>query len=95
MKLVFLCVANSARSQIAEGLARSMLAPKDEIESAGSAPTTIHPIAVEVMAEIGIDTGDDRLAIRLCGIAMKIIQVLVGVVRSQSTDRHIIWTVGE
>ena len=57
MKLVFLCVANSARSQIAEGLARSMLAPKDEIESAGSAPTTIHPIAVEVMAEIGIDTG--------------------------------------
>lgn len=53
--ILFLCVANSARSQMAEGLARTM-APKDtEVYSAGSAPTEPNPYAVRVMAELGID----------------------------------------
>jgi len=52
---LFLCVANSARSQIAEGLARS-LAPKTiKISSAGSVPTTVNPLAVEALKEIGIN----------------------------------------
>ena len=52
---LFLCVANSARSQIAEGMARS-LAPADvKISSAGSAPSKVNPLAVRVLAEIGID----------------------------------------
>lgn len=55
MKLLFLCVANSARSQMAEGLARAML-PKDvEIASAGSAPGHVNPLAIEALAEIDID----------------------------------------
>ena len=53
--VLFLCVANSARSQMAEGIARS-LAPADvKVSSAGSAPSRVNPIAVRVLAEIGID----------------------------------------
>ena len=52
---LFLCVANSARSQMAEGIARS-LAPADVlISSAGSAPSSVRPEAVKVLAEQGID----------------------------------------
>lgn len=53
--LLFLCVANSARSQMAEGLARSMLGPSVRVQSAGSKPSKVNPYAVEVMREIGID----------------------------------------
>ncbi|MCB0356259.1 MAG: arsenate reductase ArsC [Bdellovibrionales bacterium] len=55
MKILFLCVANSARSQMAEGLARHYLGDQYEIYSAGSDPSQLNPLAVEVMAEIGID----------------------------------------
>ncbi|RMG44151.1 MAG: bifunctional hydroxymethylpyrimidine kinase/phosphomethylpyrimidine kinase [Acidobacteria bacterium] len=58
--ILFLCVANSARSQMAEGLARAMAPPGVEIYSAGSAPATVHPVAVEVMREIGIDISGHR-----------------------------------
>lgn len=53
--LLFLCVANSARSQMAEGLARAMLPEGTDVYSAGSAPTQPNPYAVRVMADIGID----------------------------------------
>lgn len=55
---LFLCVANSARSQIAEGLARSMAPPGAEVASAGSDPGELNPLAVRVMGEIGIDISD-------------------------------------
>src|SRR5688572_20610946 len=54
-RLLFLCVANSARSQMAEGLARSMLGAGVQVQSAGSKPSRVNPYAVEVMREIGID----------------------------------------
>lgn len=54
MKILFMCVANSARSQIAEGLARKMF-PEAEIQSAGSHPGKLNPYAATVMKEIGID----------------------------------------
>ena len=53
--MLFLCVANSARSQMAEGLARARLGPAVPVESAGSRPSRVNPLAVAVMAEIGID----------------------------------------
>lgn len=53
--ILFLCVANSARSQMAEGLARDMFKDIATIESAGSAPAFVNPYAIKVMAEIGID----------------------------------------
>jgi arsenate reductase len=53
--ILFLCVANSARSQMAEGIARSVALPGVKIWSAGSRPATIRPEAVAVLKEIGID----------------------------------------
>jgi arsenate reductase len=55
MRLLFLCVANSARSQMAEGLARHMLGADVVVQSAGSTPGRVHPLAIQAMAEIGID----------------------------------------
>jgi protein-tyrosine-phosphatase len=55
MKILFLCVANSARSQLAEGLARSILAPGAVVQSAGTHPARVNPLAIRVLAEIGID----------------------------------------
>jgi len=54
-RLVFLCVANSARSQMAEGLARHLFGDRVDVQSAGSQPTRVNPRAIAVMAEIGID----------------------------------------
>lgn len=53
--ILFLCVANSARSQMAEGLARAMLPATITVQSAGSAPSALNPFAVQVMKESGID----------------------------------------
>ena len=56
MNILFLCVGNSARSQIAEGLAKSMMGPKYNIQSAGSQPSgSVHKNAISTMKEIGID----------------------------------------
>jgi arsenate reductase len=52
--ILFLCVANSARSQMAEGLARALFGPRFRIQSAGSAPSRVNPYAIEAMREIGI-----------------------------------------
>ena len=53
--ILFMCVANSARSQLAEGLARSVFGPEARIQSAGSQPGTLNPYAVKVMKEMGLD----------------------------------------
>lgn len=53
--VLFLCVANSARSQMAEGLARTMAPAGTRCWSAGSAPTTLNPQAVSALAERDID----------------------------------------
>jgi arsenate reductase (thioredoxin) len=58
--ILFLCVANSARSQMAEGLARHMLGSDVTVLSAGSAPSIVNPYAVEAMAELGIDISAQR-----------------------------------
>lgn len=59
-RILFLCVANSARSQMAEGLARHILGEGFEVISAGSQPSKVNPCAVEAMAEIGIDISGHR-----------------------------------
>ena len=58
-RILFLCVANSARSQMAEGLARALL-PDVEVLSAGSRPSKVNPYAVEALAELGIDISGHR-----------------------------------
>ena len=58
--ILFLCVANSARSQMAEGIARSVAPPGVKIYSAGSRPTKVRPDAIAVLKEIGIDISGYR-----------------------------------
>jgi len=53
--ILFLCVANSARSQMAEGIARSLASPGTRIWSAGSRPTRVRPEAITVLKEAGIN----------------------------------------
>ena len=57
--ILFVCVHNAGRSQMAAGLARSIGGDRVEVRSAGSDPSdSVNPAAVEAMAEIGIDLGD-------------------------------------
>jgi thioredoxin type arsenate reductase len=58
--VLFLCAANSARSQMAEGIARSIAPPDIAIWSAGSRPTSVRPEAITVLQEIGIDISGHR-----------------------------------
>jgi arsenate reductase len=54
-RVLFLCTGNSARSQMAEGLLRSLAGDRFEVLSAGTEPKGLHPLAVEAMKEIGVD----------------------------------------
>jgi thioredoxin type arsenate reductase len=58
--ILFLCVANSARSQMAEGIARHVLPATVKVWSAGSRPTSVRPEAIAVLQEIGIDISSHR-----------------------------------
>lgn len=60
INILFLCVANSARSQMAEGLGRALLADVAHISSAGSQPSKVNPIAIEVLKEIGVDISHQK-----------------------------------
>lgn len=77
--ILFLCVANSARSQMAEGIARALAPAGVKVSSAGSAPSKVNPLAIKALAEIGIDIskhhsksvadippGDVDLVVTLC-----------------------------
>lgn len=54
-RILFICVRNSARSQIAEAFANTLCPDEFEAESAGLEPGTLSPLAVASMREIGID----------------------------------------
>ena len=53
--MLFLCTHNSARSQMAEGLLRSLGGDTFDVFSAGTEATRVRPLAIQVMAELGID----------------------------------------
>jgi arsenate reductase len=60
-RLLFLCTGNSCRSQMAEGFARALFGDAAEVSSAGTEPADrVHPLAVEVMAERGVDLSSAR-----------------------------------
>jgi arsenate reductase (thioredoxin) len=60
IRILFLCVYNSARSQLAEGLLRAMAGERFEVFSAGSEPSFVHPLALRVLQERGIDASHHR-----------------------------------
>jgi arsenate reductase len=80
-RILFLCTGNSARSQMAEGLARALGGDRVEVWSAGIEPKGVHPLAVRAMAERHIDISkqsskdvsavprDPDVAITLCDSA--------------------------
>ena len=53
--VLFICVGNSCRSQMAEGFLRQYAGDRFEVASAGTNPTTLNRDALEVMREVGID----------------------------------------
>lgn len=55
MKVLFLCTANACRSQMAEGWAKALRSDRFEVFSAGVEPCYVHPLAIRVMGEAGVD----------------------------------------
>ncbi|MGH8007350.1 MAG: arsenate reductase ArsC [Candidatus Binatia bacterium] len=55
LRVLFLCTHNSARSQMAEGYLRATAGARFEIASAGTEATRVHPLALRVMQEVGVD----------------------------------------
>ncbi|MBM4295514.1 MAG: arsenate reductase ArsC [Deltaproteobacteria bacterium] len=60
LKVLFLCTENACRSQMAEGLVNHDLAGQVKAFSAGVRPTRVNPMAIQVMAELGIDISHHR-----------------------------------
>ncbi len=58
--VLFICVHNSARSQMAEAFLKQMAGDKFEVESAGLEPGKLNLIVVEVMKEVGIDISQNK-----------------------------------
>jgi arsenate reductase len=92
--VLFLCTGNSCRSQMAEGFVKKMLSKDLNIFSAGLEPKGIHPMAVKVMQEIGLDIsrqkskniseipiGEIDIVITLCGDAAERCPVFPGKVK--------------
>ena len=59
-RVLFLCTTNSCRSQMAEGILKARGDGEFEAHSAGAKPASVHPLAIKVMAEIGIDISNQR-----------------------------------
>jgi len=59
-RVLFLCVHNSARSQMAEGMLRAWAGDRFEVHSAGNEVSEVRPLAIRAMAEIGIDISGHR-----------------------------------
>lgn len=98
MRILFLCTGNSARSQMAEGLARHRLGEEHEIHSAGTSPVGVNPFAIQVLEELGIDIRGQRskgldevpgtadLLITLCSSAAEICPTYPGARTVQHWD---------
>ena len=59
-RVLFLCTANSCRSQMAEGFLRTLAGDRFEVTSAGTTPTKLNPDAVRAMDEVGIDISGQK-----------------------------------
>ena len=59
-KVLFVCVHNSARSQMTEAFLKQLAGDRFEVESAGLEPGKLNPIVVEVMKEVGMDISQNK-----------------------------------
>lgn len=69
LRILYLCTHNSARSQMAEALTRHIGGAQVEVHSAGSFPTRVHPLTIELLRECGVDTS---------GLASKSMEQFIG-----------------
>lgn len=60
LRVLILCTANSARSQMAEGALRHLVGDRVDVFSAGSKPSVVNPMAIRAMADIGVDISGHR-----------------------------------
>lgn len=94
-RVLILCTGNSCRSQMGEGWVRAQLGDRVEVASAGTHPSFVHPRAIEVMAEAGVDIsghrsrsidllGEDRfdLVVTVCDAAREACPVFPGARRT-------------
>jgi len=92
--ILFLCTGNSCRSQMAEGFARNILLEDVKIFSTGTDLNEIHPVAIKVMQEVGIDISEQKsknlweipvdkisIVVTLCGDAAERCPVFPGEVK--------------
>jgi ArsR family transcriptional regulator, arsenate/arsenite/antimonite-responsive transcriptional repressor / arsenate reductase (thioredoxin) len=86
--VVFLCTGNSARSQIAEGWLRHLSGSGVSVRSAGTQPRSLHPLAVQVMAEAGIDIGYHHAKglETLAGVEPDVVVTVCDLAREQCPD---------
>ena len=54
-RMLAICTGNRARSQMAQGWLRRLAGTRVEVDSAGTEPKGVHPLAIRVMAEVGVD----------------------------------------
>ncbi|MBN2209586.1 MAG: arsenate reductase ArsC [Candidatus Coatesbacteria bacterium] len=59
-RVLFLCGSNSCRSQMAEGFLKALAGDRFEVQSAGASASFVHPLAIRVMADVGIDISKHR-----------------------------------
>ncbi|QIZ69322.1 arsenate reductase, glutathione/glutaredoxin type [Oxynema aestuarii] len=89
-KVMFVCKRNSCRSQMAEGFAKQLGQGKINVSSSGLEASRVHPTAIAVMSEVGIDIGDQTsdpltefnpqdydIVISLCGCGVNLPEVWV------------------
>lgn len=83
--VVFLCRANSARSQMAEGWLRARSGGRLTVRSGGTRPTQLHPLAAHVMAEVGVDIGHQQAKSidALAGLAPDVVVTVCDIAREE------------
>jgi ArsR family transcriptional regulator len=86
--VVFLCTGNSARSQMAEGWLRHLSSGGVSVRSAGTQPRSLHPLAVQVMAEAGIDIGYHQAKglETLTGVELDVVVTVCDLAREQCPE---------
>jgi ArsR family transcriptional regulator len=100
--VVFLCTANSARSQMAEGWLRQLSGGRITVRSAGTEPRSLHPLAVDVMAEAGIDIGYQQAkhVTDLAGLQPDLVVTVCDIAREQcavwqAAGAHLHWSISD
>jgi thioredoxin type arsenate reductase len=98
--VVFLCTGNSARSQMAEGWLRHLSSSGVSVRSAGTQPRSLHPLAVQVMAEAGVDIGYQQAKglETLAGVQPDVVVTVCDLAREQCPDwphnpRQLHWSI--